>query len=512
MTDQTTQESGASTERANREAKLQALRQLGLDPYNAAKFPKSHKNQAVHEAYAHLQADERTEDAVAVAGRVMAIRNSGMFIDILDDTVKLQVYTPKDQVQGEFAPIMKALDLGDIIGVEGKVRRTKRGEITVDLSRIVVLAKALEPPPEKWHGLKNVEQRYRHREYDLIGNEDSRRTLRTRFRVIQAVRQFLTAPAQDFLEVETPMLHSIAGGAIAKPFVTHHNALDIPLYMRIAPELHLKRLVIGGLSEKVFEINRCFRNEGISPRHNPEFTTIELYQAYADYADMMDIAERIIEAAAIAATGGTDVSFGEHTISFKRPFRRATMLELIQEHSGFDLNLEADQAKARQALGAEAPKSADWGKLVEACFEHFVEPKLIQPTHVVELPKAISPLAKANPARPEVAERFETFCNGWEIANAFSELADPQEQRRRFEAQQEQRDAGDDEAHQVDEDFLKAQAAGMMPMGGLGVGIDRLVMLLTNSPTIREVIAFPTLRPRQHGEAASEGNAEGDES
>ncbi|MBP6818936.1 lysine--tRNA ligase [Ferrovibrio sp. MS7] len=500
MTDQTTPESGASNERANREAKLAQLRQMGLDPYNAAKFPKSHKNQAVQDAWAHLQPDERSEDRVKVAGRVMAIRNSGMFIDILDDTVKLQVYTPKDQVQGEFAPVMKALDLGDIIGVEGKVRRTKRGEITVDLDRIVVLAKALEPPPEKWHGLKNVEQRYRHREYDLIGNEDSRRTLRTRFRVIQAVRQFLTAPGQDFLEVETPMLHSIAGGAIAKPFVTHHNALDIPLYMRIAPELHLKRLVIGGLSEKVFEINRCFRNEGISPRHNPEFTTIELYQAYADYADMMDIAERIIEAAAIAATGGTEVQFGEHTISFKRPFRRATMLELIKEHSGFDLNVEADQAKARQAVEA----GPSWGKLVEACFEHFVEPKLIQPTHVVELPKAISPLAKANHERPEVAERFETFCNTWEIANAFSELADPQEQRARFEAQQAQRDAGDDEAHQVDEDFLKAQSAGMMPMGGLGVGIDRLVMLLTNSPTIREVIAFPTLRPRSHGEAAGD--------
>ncbi|WP_428246301.1 lysine--tRNA ligase [Ferrovibrio sp.] len=500
MTNQTAPDSGTTNERANREAKLTQLRQIGLDPYNAAKFPKSHKNQAVHDTWAQLQPDERSEDRVQVAGRVMAIRNSGMFIDILDDTVKLQVYTAKDQVQGEFAPIMKALDLGDIIGVEGKVRRTKRGEITVDLERIVVLAKALEPPPEKWHGLKNVEQRYRHREYDLIGNEDSRRTLRTRFRVIQAVRQFLTAPGQDFLEVETPMLHSIPGGAIAKPFVTHHNALDIPLYMRIAPELHLKRLVIGGLSEKVFEINRCFRNEGISPRHNPEFTTIELYQAYADYADMMDIAERIIEAAAIAATGGTDVQFGEQTISFKRPFRRATMLDLIKEHSGFDLNVEADQAKARQAVEA----GASWGKLVEACFEHFVEPKLIQPTHVVELPKAISPLAKANHERPEVAERFETFCNTWEIANAFSELADPQEQRARFEAQQAQRDAGDEEAHQIDEDFLKAQSAGMMPMGGLGVGIDRLVMLLTNSPTIREVIAFPTLRPRQHGETTSE--------
>lgn len=496
----------ATGERASREAKLSALRQMGLDPYNQPKFPKSHKNEAVHAAYAHLQPEERTEDSVAVAGRVMAIRNSGLFIDILDDTVKLQVYTPKDRVQGEWAPLLKALDLGDIIGVRGTVRRTKRGEITVDSTEIVVLAKALEPPPEKWHGLKNIEQRYRHREYDLIGNEDSRTTLRTRFRMIQAVRRFLTD--EGFLEVETPMLHTIPGGAIAKPFITHHNALDIPLFMRIAPELHLKRLVIGGLSEKVFEINRCFRNEGISPRHNPEFTTIELYQAYADYADMMDIAERTIAAAAIAATGSTKVTFGEHELDFTPPFRRATMLELIEEHAGVKLEGLDDEAAraAAKAAGIAVEPKASWGKVVEACFEQKVEPNLIQPTHVVELPKAISPLAKANHARPHVADRFETFCNTWEIANAFSELADPQEQRARFEAQQAQRDEGDDEAHRIDEDFLKAQSAGMMPMGGLGVGIDRLAMLLTNSATIREVIAFPTLRPRHDGEDAQGGD------
>jgi lysyl-tRNA synthetase class 2 len=489
----------ASGERANREAKLQQLRQLGLDPYLAPKFPKSHKNAAVHEQFAHLQAEEKTEESVAVAGRVMAMRNSGMFIDLVDDTVKLQVYTGKDDVQGRFAPIMKALDLGDIIGVRGKVRRTKRGEITVDTDAIVVLAKALEPPPEKWHGLKNVEQRYRHREYDLIGNEESRQTLRTRFRVIQSIRQFLNG--EGFLEVETPMLHSIPGGAIAKPFETHHNALDIPLYMRIAPELHLKRLVIGGLSEKVFEINRCFRNEGISPRHNPEFTTMELYQAYADYEDMMAITERTIANAAIVATGSTKVTFGEHEIDFTPPFRRGTMLGLIEEHGKVKLE-GLDDAQARDAArkaGVDIAPTASWGKVVEACFEHFVEPNLIQPTHVVALPKAISPLAKANHANPTIAERFETFCNTWEIANAFSELADPQEQRARFEDQQSQRDGGDDEAHRIDEDFLKAQSAGMMPMGGLGIGIDRIVMLLTNSQTIREVIAFPTLRPRVEG-------------
>ncbi|MCW0236639.1 MAG: lysine--tRNA ligase [Ferrovibrio sp.] len=492
----------ASGERANREAKLQHLRQLGLDPYLAPKFPKSHKNTAVHEAFAHLQPDERTELTVAVAGRVMAIRNSGMFIDLVDDTVKLQIYTGKEDVQGRFATVMKALDLGDIIGVRGTVRRTKRGEITVDTTEIVVLAKALEPPPEKWHGLKNVEQRYRHREYDLIGNDESRQTLRTRFRVIQSVRNFLSG--EGFLEVETPMLHSIPGGAIARPFITHHNALDIPLYMRIAPELHLKRLVIGGLSEKVFEINRCFRNEGISPRHNPEFTTMELYQAYADYEDMMDIAERTIAQAAITATGGTRVKFGEHEIDFTPPFRRATMLGLIEEHGKVKLE-GLDDAQARDAakqVGVAIAPGASWGKVVEACFEHFVEPNLIQPTHVVALPKAISPLAKANHANPAIAERFETFCNTWEIANAFSELADPQEQRARFEDQQSQRDGGDDEAHRIDEDFLKAQSAGMMPMGGLGIGIDRLAMLLTNSPTIREVIAFPTLRPRSEDQGA----------
>lgn len=504
MTEQPISDPASSGERANREAKLQQLRAAGLDPYLAPKFPKSHKNAAVHDAYAHLQPDERTADTVAVAGRVMAIRNSGMFIDLVDDTVKLQVYSAKDDVQGRLATVLRALDLGDIIGVRGTVRRTKRGEITVDTGEIVILAKALEPPPEKWHGLKNVEQRYRHREYDLIGNEDSRRTLRTRFRVIQTVRQFLSG--EGFLEVETPMLHSIPGGAIARPFITHHNALDIPLYMRIAPELHLKRLVIGGLSEKVFEINRCFRNEGISPRHNPEFTTMELYQAYADYEDMMAITERTIAAAAVAATGGTRVTFGEQEIDFTPPFRRASMLDLIREHGNVSLaGLDDAQARAAaSAAGIAVAAGASWGKVVEACFEHFVEPNLIQPTHVVDLPKAISPLAKANHARPEVAERFETFCNTWEIANAFSELADPAEQRARFEDQQGQRDGGDDEAHRIDEDFLRAQSAGMMPMGGLGIGIDRLVMLLTNSQTIREVIAFPTLRPRGAGEGADE--------
>lgn len=501
MTNHPTLESGATPERANREAKLQQLRDQGRDPYNAPKFPKSHKNEAVHAAYAHLQPDERTEDRVAVAGRVMAIRNSGMFIDLLDDTVKLQVYTGKEDVQGRHAPVMKALDLGDIIGVHGTVRRTKRGEITVDTAEITILAKALEPPPEKWHGLKNVEQRYRHREFDLIGNEESRTKLRTRFRVIQAMRRQMAE--EGFLEVETPMLHTIPGGAIAKPFVTHHNALDIPLFMRIAPELHLKRLVIGGLSEKVFEINRCFRNEGISPRHNPEFTTLELYQAYADYEDMMAIVERLVAHAAVVATGSTRVKFGEHEIDFTPPFRRGSMLGLIAEHGGIDLTGLDDAAAlaAARRAGVDIATGANWGKVVEACFEHFVEPNLIQPTHVIDLPKAISPLAKADPERPAIAQRFETFCNTWEIANAFSELADPQEQRRRFEEQQAQRDGGDDEAHRVDEDFLKAQSAGMMPMGGMGMGIDRLSMLLTDSATIREVIAFPTLRPKGADEA-----------
>ncbi|HEX6958238.1 MAG TPA: lysine--tRNA ligase [Ferrovibrio sp.] len=498
----------SSGERANREAKLEQLRQLGLDPYTAPKFNKTHKNAAVHDAYAHLQPDERTGDTVAVAGRIMAMRNSGMFIDLVDDTVKLQIYTAKEELQGRLAPVMKALDLGDVIGVRGTVRRTKRGEITVDASEIVVLAKALEPPPEKWHGLKNVEQRYRHREYDLISNEESRQTLRTRFRVIQAMRQFLAG--EDFLEVETPMLHTIPGGAIARPFVTHHNTLDIPLFMRIAPELHLKRLVIGGLSEKLFEINRCFRNEGISPRHNPEFTTLELYQAYADYNDMMSIAERLIAHAAITATGSTKVKFGEHEIDFTPPFRRASMLDLIKEHGRIEL-AGLDDAAARsiaKQAGVPVDDKASWGKVVEASFEHFVEPNLIQPTHVVALPKAISPLAKANHENPEIAERFETFCNTWEIANAFSELADPQEQRARFEDQQSQRDAGDEEAHRIDEDFLKAQSAGMMPMGGLGIGIDRLAMLLTNSPTIREVIAFPTLRPRTGASGTADTSGE----
>ncbi|MDP9126783.1 MAG: lysine--tRNA ligase, partial [Pseudomonadota bacterium] len=396
----------------------------------------------------------------------------------------------------EQTALLKLTDLGDIVGVTGIVRRTPRGEITVDATTMTVLAKALEPPPEKFHGLKDIEARFRHREQDLAATPRTRETLRSRYKMIAGMRQFLYE--RGFLEVETPMLHVMAGGAIAKPFVTHHNKLDMPLYLRVAPELHLKRLVIGGLSEKVFEINRCFRNEGLSPRHNPEFTSLEVYQSYVDFTTMIDLVEELVHGAALALHGTPKVKYSDVEIDFTPPWPRKAMADLVREYAGLDLyaHPEAESARdAAKAIGVATAPGLSWGQIVEAAFGEKVEHKLIQPTHVVDLPKDISPLAKAWPDRPQVAQRFETFVNGWEIANAFSELNDPREQRARFLDQAEQKRGPDDPPHPIDEDFIKALAFGMPPMGGMGMGLDRVAMLLTDSPTIREVIAFPTMRP-----------------
>jgi lysyl-tRNA synthetase class 2 len=481
---------------AQRLLKLEELTRDYGDPFQVTRFDKQHTSAFLQEKFKELPSGEKSDFAASIAGRVMANRNSGMFIDLMDDSGRIQVFHNLKECDERTLKLLKLLDLGDIIGVTGVARRTPRGELTLDATSLVVLAKALENPPEKYHGLKDVEHRYRHREQDLVANEASRTTLRNRFRVISAVRRLMDG--LGFLEVETPILHNVAGGALAKPFGTHHNALDIPLYLRIATELHLKRLVIGGLSEKVYEMGRIFRNEGISPKHNPEFTSIEIYQAYVDFEAMIDITEKVLAEACRTIHGSTKCIFNGVEIDFTPPFRRASIFDLIKEKTGVDFRAFKDPAAARaeaQKLKVHTEPKMNWGQIVETVFGEKVEGSLMQPTHVMDLPKEISPLAKCYPDNPDVAQRFETFVNGWEVANGFSELNDPREQRRRFEEQAAQKAAGNDEAHAVDEEFLKAMALGMPTMGGLGIGIDRMVMLVTDSPTIREVIAFPTLRP-----------------
>jgi lysyl-tRNA synthetase class 2 len=481
--------------RASRLQKLKALIETGIAPYPST-FKKTHELAEVIEKYTHLENGQETEDLVTIAGRIMTIRNSGMFIDLQDPFNKVQVFSHKDYSPETVITLVKLLDIADHIGVTGFVRRTPRGELTVNVQEITFLGKALLPLPEKYHGLNDVELCYRQRYLDLIMNQESRLTLRKRSEITSAIRSYLIEAG--FLEVETPMLHPIAGGAIAKPFVTHHNALDTELFLRIAPELYLKKLIIGGLSDKVFELNRCFRNEGISTRHNPEFTQVELYQAYADYNDIMSLTENLVAAVATKVFGSTTVHFGERELNFNAPWRRQSMCSLVQEQTQVDfLALTSDEAARTKAkeLGVSIDKAMTWGKVVEACFEHFVEDKLIQPTHVTELPLDISPLAKVHPQDSRLTERFETYVNGWEIANGFSELNDPIDQRKRFESQVQDRASGDDEAHAMDEDFIRALEYGLPPTGGLGIGIDRLTMLMTNSPSIRDVIAFPTMKP-----------------
>jgi lysyl-tRNA synthetase class 2 len=482
--------------RAVRLEKLAALRQAGIDPY-PYDFQRDAEARALEERYAGLATGTTTEDRVAVAGRIRAIRNSGMFIDLHDLSGKIQIFCHKDFLAPDQLALVRLLDLGDIIGVEGVVRRTPRGELTVNAQRVAVLAKALLPLPEKYHGLADLETRYRQRYLDLIVNEESRTTLRNRARIVATMRRLLAE--RGFLEVETPMLHVIPGGATAKPFVTHHNALDMALYLRVAPELHLKRLLVGGLSDKLFEINRNFRNEGLSPRHNPEFTSLELYQAYVDYTEMMALTEFLITEIARDVLRATRLSYGGREIDLEGPWQRQSMAELVRDKTGVDFLGISDDAAARQAarrLGAELADSAGWGRALEAAFAHRVEQDLIQPTHVTGFPREISPLAKADRGDPRLTERFETYITGWEVANAFSEINDPVDQKARFEAQMRERERGDEEAQHMDADYVTALEYGMPPAGGLGIGIDRLVMLLTDSPSIRDVIAFPTMRPR----------------
>ncbi len=482
--------------RAARLAKLDGLRALGIDPY-PYEFARTDEAAELERRHAALAAGAEAGERVRVAGRIRAIRNSGMFIDLHDASGKIQVFCHRDYLDPQGLAAVRLLDVGDLIGVEGLVRRTPRGELTVNATKVSVLAKTLRPFPEKYHGLADVELRYRQRYLDLIMNPESRETLRRRSRIVAALRSRLVA--RGYLEVETPMLHTIPGGASAKPFVTHHNALDIDLYLRIAPELHLKRLVVGGLADKVFEINRCFRNEGLSPRHNPEFTSLELYEAYVDYSAMMRLTEELVSAAAESVLGRLRIGYGGTEIDLSPPWPRRGMAELVEEATGVDFLTIDNAANARAAaasLGVALTGAENWGQALEAVFAARVEDTLLAPVHVTGFPRDISPLAKADRADPRLAERFETYIYGWEVANAFSELTDPQDQRARFEAQMRARAAGDEEAQPLDEDYVTALEYGLPPCGGLGIGIDRLVMLLTDSPSIRDVIAFPTLRPR----------------
>lgn len=484
-------------QRAVRLQKVATLKEKGLNPY-PSKFERTAKATPLQEKYKDLEDAKETADIAKIAGRVMAIRNSGMFIVLKDETGTIQVFSHKDNLSEDQLSLLKLVDIGDFIGIVGSIRRTKRGELTVNTQELSVLSKSIRPLPEKYHGLTDKEARYRQRYLDLIMNDDSRNRLRLRSELIKEMRNFLNG--NGYMEVETPMLQTIAGGAAAKPFITHHNSLGLDMFLRIAPELFLKRLIVGGISDKVYEINRCFRNEGLSPRHNPEFTSVEIYEAFADYNDMMTLTENIISHLCESVIGTTDITYDEKTIHFKGPFERASMTDLVLKHTGIDFmsvqnGIEAiNLSKGLDKVEFEGHEK--WGEVVEKVFGEYVEHLLMQPTHVTDFPTDVSPLAKPHPSNPRITERFETYVNGWEIANAFSELTDPVDQRERFESQLDARDKGDEEAHPMDDDFILSLEHGMPPTGGLGIGVDRLIMLLTDAPSIRDVIAFPTMKPK----------------
>ncbi len=489
-----------------RRANLAGLGKLGIEIYPRT-FERRHTISALVDTYGHRSRDELEADRIETktGGRILAIRAFGKanFLVLSDGHAKIQVYIRQDSMPELDFKIYGLLDLGDWVGVEGRLFRTKTNEFTIWASRLHFLSKCLLPLPEKWHGLTDVEIRYRQRYLDLIVNPDSRRVFETRSAIVAAIRDFMTA--RGYLEVETPMMQPIAGGAIARPFVTHHNALDMDLYLRIAPELYLKRLTVGGL-EKVFEINRNFRNEGISTQHNPEFTMMEFYEAYAEYDALMRMTEEMIVTVARQAIGSEQVTFGAHQISLRPPFARISLRDaaraaasarLHREVTDGDLrNRDAVAALARE-LGLEVDAGHAAGKITTEIFEALCEDKLIQPTFIYDFPTEVSPLSKQKPDDPDTVERFELYIGGVEVANAFTELNDPTEQRRRFEAQLTRRAGGDLDAHAMDEDYIRALEYGLPPTGGEGVGIDRLVMVLTNSPSIRDVILFPLMRKRE---------------
>lgn len=479
-----------------RKAKLKAMRDMGANPY-AYTFDRDAKAGDLQAKYADLAPGTETQDKVAVAGRIMAMRNNGLFLDVMDATGKVQVFCHKDTMSPEELAKLDTFDIGDIIGAKGTVRRTPRGELSVRANEIQILTKCMRPLPEKYHGLADVEMRYRQRYVDLIVNDESRETLRKRSEIVAALREYLTNEWGG-VEVETPMLHPIVGGATAKPFTTHHNALDSEFYLRIAPELYLKRLIVGGFADCVFEINRNFRNEGVSTRHNPEFTMVELYKTYTDVNDIMDLTEGAIRYIARKVFDKMVFTVGENTIDFAPAWPRKPMCTLVQEATGVDFMKVTDAAAARaeaKKLGVHTEPNAKWGEVVAAVFEEKVEHTLIQPTHVTNFPLDISPLAKPHRDNPILTERTESYANARELANMFTELNDPADQYARFMEQVKDREAGNEEAQMLDQDYVTALEYGLPPTGGWGLGVDRLVMLLTGSQNIRDVIAFPTLKP-----------------
>ncbi|BAS46982.1 lysyl-tRNA synthetase [Staphylococcus schleiferi] len=484
-----------------RRQKLQELRDLGIDPFGE-KFDRTGDAKTLKAQWDQYSKEElvekESESHTVIAGRIMTKRGKGKagFAHVQDLTGQIQIYVRKDQVGDEQFDLWKSADLGDIVGIEGVMFKTNTGEVSVKAKSFKLLSKALRPLPDKHHGLQDIEQRYRQRYLDLITNEESTKTFINRSRILQEMRNYLND--KGFLEVETPMMHQIAGGAAARPFVTHHNALDATLYMRIAIELHLKRLIVGGL-EKVYEIGRVFRNEGVSTRHNPEFTMIELYEAYADYKDIMALTEELVAHVARKVLGTTTVQYGDYTIELEPKWRRLHMVDAVKEATGVDFYAVKSDEEAHQLAqehGIEVDKNMKYGHILNEFFEQKVEETLIQPTFIYGHPIEISPLAKKNPEDPRFTDRFELFIVGREHANAFTELNDPIDQRERFEAQLVEKEQGNDEAHEMDEDFIEALEYGMPPTGGLGIGIDRLVMLLTNSPSIRDVLLFPYMRQK----------------
>jgi lysyl-tRNA synthetase class 2 len=480
-----------------RRQKLDRIRRRGIEPYPYG-YHRSHTTEQALELL--KQQEEKTQPVAtaSLAGRIMAHRPMGKisFLDLRDGSGKIQLCFYKDRLSEESLKLFQDLDIGDIIGVSGKLFRTKSGEPTLEVESLTLLAKSLQPLPEKWHGLADVDKRYRQRYLDLIANAETKETFQARSQIIAAIRQFLNQ--RGFLEVETPVLQPSAGGALARPFTTHHHALDQDFYLRIAPELHLKRLLIGGF-DRVYELGRIFRNEGVSTKHNPEFTMLESYEAYVDYQDVMSTVEEMVSEVCQRVTGSDKVKFGDETINLKSPWPRLELHQAIEKYSGIDFEKypDADSLRAEMLkLKMEVDPQKDRGRLIDELISTFVEPKLMQPAFLVDYPVEMSPLAKAKPDNDRLVERFEAFAGGMEIANAFTELNDPIEQRERFIRQQKARKAEADVEEVIDQDFLLALEYGMPPAGGLGVGIDRLVMLLTGQQSIREVILFPQLKEK----------------
>lgn len=484
-----------------RRDKLANLQEMGRDPFKESRYDRTHYSVQVKEGFEALEGE-----TVKIAGRMMSKRIQGKagFIDIQDAEGRIQSYVRKDRLGDEEYTIFKTYDIGDIVGIEGEVFITKRGEISVKADKVTLLSKSLQVLPEKYHGLKDQELRYRQRYVDLIVNPEVKDAFITRTKALKALRSYLDE--RGFLEVETPILNTIAGGANARPFITHHNTLHIPMYLRIANELYLKRLIVGGF-DKVYEMGRMFRNEGMDMKHNPEYTAIELYQAYADYTDMMEITENLIAHMAEVATGSTKIVYQGKEIDFKPPWRRMTMIDCVKEYSGVDfneINTDEEAIAIAKEKGIEIKPGMRRGEIIAEFFEEFGEDKLVQPTFITQHPVEISPLSKRNNEDPRLTDRFEAFANGWELANAFSELNDPIDQKGRFMDQLRKKELGDDEACDMDEDFLNALEVGLPPTGGLGIGIDRVIMLLTDSSSIRDVLLFPTMKPIEKQEESAE--------